>query len=262
MKTAMPIRLVCLLVILGYSLTSSAADEYVLPLPVEKAEGPVATRPDQSKPDPNRNDESSFGVFGGVGVGGIAGSASNPGSCFILSCTAPYSVSVQGDASGSNLSMAGLRWGWWWNHLGLALEWDYLSFNLDHPDGSVSGSYSNLYVVPMLRSSFFKSPDWPGGRVDLYGGFGFTLLRGMGSATVTSRQPSVSQNLDIGSGDNATGSGSIALLGAGFRLSQVLVFIEGRSTNISMSGRRFLSSDEINVNINGRMAILGVSYVF
>lgn len=182
--------------------------------------------------------------------------------------TATYQCLFCGMSSGSQnfqfekSNVAGIRWGMWGENFGTALELSTThAASMKNPNGgSLSAGYTSISVIPMLRFPFFKADSMPGGHLNLYGGVGlsFGLLDNI-EVSIPGLPPF------SGSNQNRT-PGNIALIGASLRYSSLILFVERRSIDSSLtydgSVNNFslspVSTTSVPFNMNA--TVMGVEY--
>ena len=173
--------------------------------------------------------------------------SSNP-FCFIPPCPGPVTSSNSVNFDRGNTS--GIRYGLWGEHFGLAVE--YSNTFVPHafsPNNTVAeASYDAFSLIPMVRTSYFKSESMPEGRVDLYGGIGFSEISGR--LSVNSPRVNVS-------GDTSGATGILFLVGADVKYSMYSFFVELRKMETEL-GVSFLG-DSANAKISTTETVGGVA---
>lgn len=151
-------------------------------------------------------------------------------------------------------NVAGIRWEAWWEYFGFALEFSSTHANSgkNYNSSSLNVGYESLSFIPMLRAPFFKTDSMPGGRLNLYAGVGLSsVLSGYIDVTIPPLPPVSGKT---------TGNGTVALIGASLNYSKLMLFVEQRATDTSLSYSYLGNSADVSVSANETVA--GVAYRF
>jgi hypothetical protein len=149
---------------------------------------------------------------------------------------------------------AGIRWGFWGEIFGFAVELNTMhASNTNAPVSSqVYAGFQSIYLMPMARARFFKSDLTPNGELNLYGGLGLTdVIWG----NVDIKTPGVTFS------ERPKGTGTVILFGASLNYSAYSFFLERRTTDITLSVDTYLGP-KASVPINANSTVIGVGFNF
>jgi hypothetical protein len=127
----------------------------------------------QSKGWPTSAGEGYVAIFGGHARFADA-QVTATSQC--LFCSPPL-VSANKNVQFSKGSVIGLRLGMWGETFGFATEFSTSRADSMMSNNQVSVRYESLTFMPMLRMPFFKTDSMPNGHLNLYGGFGISIIR-------------------------------------------------------------------------------------
>jgi len=173
-------------------------------------------------------------------------------SCLFCTSTSA-SASIQPDTGDT----AGIRWGFWWEYFGYATE--FVTTHINNTNSTnvpqMSVSYQSISFIPMLRVPFLMTESMPGGRLNLYGGFGLSdILSGNIDVTIPPNPPI--------SGSAKGTAGTIVLVGVSLRFSKSMFFVEWRTTDIKLSSDNWAPGNSATVPINTSETVAGAAYRF
>lgn len=172
--------------------------------------------------------EEYIALFGGKArtAGTTATATSSNPFCFFPPCPGPVTSSNNVNFDRGNTS--GIRYGFWGEHWGVAAEYSttFAPHAFSPNNTSAEASYDAFSLIPMVRTSYFRSESMPEGRVDLYGGIGFSQISGR--LWVSSPKVTVS-------GDTSGATGILFLLGADVKYSKFSFFVELRKMETDLS---------------------------
>jgi len=173
-------------------------------------------------------------------------------SCLFCTTTSA-SANIQPDKGDSG----GIRWGFWWEYLGFAMEYVVTHMNNTNSTNvpQMSVGYQSVSFIPMARVPILKTESMPGGRLNLYGGFGFSdILSGNIDVTIPPNPPI--------SGSAKGTAGTIVLLGISLRFPKSMFFVEWRAADLKLSSDNWAPANSATVPINTNETVLGVAYRF
>jgi hypothetical protein len=184
----------------------------------------------QTRSRPGKEAEFYVAVFGGsarVADSQVTATAQDQDCGFWGGCSPPVTASK--NVTYEKGDVAGLRIGMWggneFKYLGFAYE--VSTIKAPSLNSSMALSYESYTFMPMLRIPFLETESMPGGRLNFYGGIGFSSVEGHMDISIPGLPRTVS-------GD-AEGNGSIFLIGASLKFSRVSLFVEKRTTDASLS---------------------------
>jgi hypothetical protein len=189
------------------------------------------------------------GVFGGDARFADAQVAATY-QCILCS---PPSVSASKNAQFSKGSVTGLRLGMWGETFGFATEFSTSKADSMMGSDQVSVRYESFTFMPMLRVPFFKTDSMPSGHLSLYGGFGISSIM---SGNISVSYPELPRTVS----GKPRGTGTTLMIGASWKFTRTILFVERRATDTSLSFSDI--GDSGNVQINATQTIVGASLRF
>jgi len=214
----------------------------------EEVPGPESEVPAlQSNSGPAKVGELYVGIFGG-GAQYSDAQVTATYQCFFCS-----PVSASKNVAFSKGSVSGLRVGMWGENFGFATE--FSSSQADSMMGSdqVSVRYESFTFMPMIRAPFFKTDSMPGGHLNLYGGFGISSIL---SGNISVSYPELPRTVS----GVPKGNGTTFMIGASWRFSRAILFLEQRATDTSITFSDI--GDSGDVQINSTQTIIGAALRF
>jgi hypothetical protein len=202
---------------------------------------------DETKSQPASAGEVFVAIFGGAARFADA-QVTATYQCFFCS-----PVSASKSAQFSKGSVSGFRLGMWGETLGFATEFSTSSADSMMGSDQVSVRYESFTFMPMLRVPFFKTDSMPSGHLSLYGGLGISRTM---SGNISVSYPELPRTVS----GKPMGTGTTVMIGASWKFTRSILFVERRTTSTSLSFSDI--GDSGDVQVNATQTIIGAALRF